>query len=266
MNKTIFAAVVALISTAASAQISWVSGVYSQDFDSMATAGVSLTRPTSSTASSAVPGQLWNNNSSILGWYSSFENPANVGGLNVSATNGNWIGAGVAGTPNTIPTYDTRFIRVTDGSTTTTGHTGNYGTVNSSDRAFGMMNSGSVPSTVPVRNTIGVRFTNNSGRDLREFTVSYTGEQWRRGAGTGALVDKIDFAYRLFGAGTFNVDQMPVTVTSSWVDVNALDFNSVQTGTVGLALDGNLAVNQSVITSTVTGINWTQGSDLVLRW
>lgn len=253
----------------AHAQVNYNLGSYTQNFDTLATAGVTINRPTGPAAQTGVAGQNWDNNTTITGWYSSFENPANVGGLNPHATNGNWIGAGVLGTANTIPTYDTRFIRVNDGSTTATGATSNYGTVNSTDRALGIMNSGSLGSTVPIRNTIAVRLVNNSSISLREFTLGYWGEQWRQGAGTPAPTpgaDRIDFAYRVFSAGSFNVDQLPVTVTSGWTNENSLDFNSVKTGTALAVLDGNLAANRVFITSTVTGFVWNPGDELVLRW
>lgn len=270
MNKTL-TALCALAATAiASAQVGYVSGTYTQNFDTLASFGIE-TRPNSSTTTTPVSGQVWNNNSTLQGWYSSFENNTNVGLVAPVGTNGNWIGAGILNspTPHTIPTLDTRFIRISDGSgATQTGATFNYGTANASDRALGILNSGSVASTAPARNTMGIRFKNNSGRTLTEFTVRYTGEQWRRGAGTGTPVapDRIDFAYRIFGAGTFNVDQMPVTVTSGWNDVNALDFVAPQTGTTALALDGNLAANQTALSSTITGLNWAVGDDIVLRW
>lgn len=269
MKKSLMAVFAVAGMSAAFAQVNYNLGPYTQNFNTLATAGVNVLRPTGPSASTNVAGQVWDNNSTITGWYSSFENPANVAGLNPHATNGNWIGAGVLGTTNTIPTYDTRFIRVNDGSTTATGATSNYGTVGSSDRALGIMNSGSVGSTVPVRNTIALRLTNMSSITLNEFTLGYWGEQWRQGAGTGSpapAADRLDFAYRVFNSGSFNVDQLPVTVTAGWTDVNALDFNSVKTGTVLAVLDGNAADNRVFITSRVTGLVWAPGQDLVLRW
>lgn len=270
MNKTLIVAIAMASASFASAQFSYAGGTYTQDFNSLATTG-SVTRPTSSTGTTAIAGQLWNNDSTIQGWYSSFENGTNVGAAVPSGTNGNWIGAGVINTPtpHTIPTFDTRFIRISDGTVANpSGATFNYGTVNSTDRALGMLNSGSVASTVPARNTIGLRIKNTSGGTLTSFTLAYWGEQWRQGAGTGNPIpaDRIDFSYRVFSAGTFNVDQMPVTVSAGWTNEDNLDFVSLKTGSTQSGLDGNAADNRRFITYTVTGLNWANNDELVMRW
>src|SRR5438045_882799 len=52
-----------------------------------------------------------------------------------------------------------------------------YGAVNSTDRALGSLASGSVSPMY------GAVFVNNTANTYTAFTVSFTGEQWRRGTG-----------------------------------------------------------------------------------
>ncbi|MCS6929877.1 MAG: hypothetical protein NZM43_10340, partial [Saprospiraceae bacterium] len=50
-----------------------------------------------------------------------------------------------------------------------------YGATGSSERAFGELSSGNLPTVY-----IGAQFTNNTGSTITSLTISYTGEQWRR--------------------------------------------------------------------------------------
>jgi hypothetical protein len=69
----------------------------------------------------------------------------------------------------------------------TAGDTYSFGAAGSTDRAFGMLQSGAL---IP---TIGACFTNNTGGSVNKLTIAYTGEQWR--LGTAARVDRMDFQY-----------------------------------------------------------------------
>jgi len=59
---------------------------------------------------------------------------------------------------------------------------------------------------------------------------------------------------------------MPVTVTSGWTDENNLDFVALQTSATQGGLDGNASANRRFITYTVTGLNWANNDELVMRW
>lgn len=111
------------------------------------------------------------------------------------------------------------------------------------DRAFGMLQSGSL---VP---TIGAQFINDTGSVVSEFTFSYTGEKWRSGVANRASADRLDFWYAIDGGDR--------------VDFDDLDFLSQNTATTG-ALDGN--VNSTFISATITGLNIAAGSLFVIRW
>lgn len=113
------------------------------------------------------------------------------------------------------------------------GDTYSFGTAGSSDRAFGMLQSGSL---IP---TIGAMITNETGEAITSLLIGYTGEQWRLGA--LSREDRLDFQ--------ISFDATSLT-TGTWTDVDALDFVApVTTGTTGM-LDGNAAANRSAISAT----------------
>ena len=126
-----------------------------------------------------------------------------------------------------------------------------------SDRALGSVSSGS-------RNNIayGVRLLNDTGVPLTNFTVSYTGEQWRNGGNTSA--QPLAFSYRIDATIT---DSDPVGV-AAWTAVPALNFVSPTVGgTTGVALDGNAAANRTVIPGvTLSGFVVFPGQEIFLRW
>ena len=166
----------------------------------------------------------------------------------------NFDSLAVTGTSNVTPqgwgfnetgtSLDTNY-RTGDG-TANSGDTYSFGS--NSDRAFGTLQSGSL---IPV---IGACFTNNTGSPITSLEVAYTGEQWR--LGTAARADRLDFQY--------SVDATSLT-TGSWANLDALDFSSPNTAVVG-ALDGNLAVNKTVITAKITGLNIANGATIFIRW
>ncbi|HEV8139182.1 MAG TPA: Calx-beta domain-containing protein, partial [Pyrinomonadaceae bacterium] len=132
-----------------------------------------------------------------------------------------------------------------------TGDTYSFGAASNTERAFGGLRTGSL---VPI---IGAAFTNNTGRTITSFVISYTGEQWRLGT-SGRAPDKLDFQYSTT-AGS-------LTDVVTWTDIDALDFSSpVTTGTVG-ALNGNSAANRTAISHTITGLSIPNGAAFWIRW
>lgn len=123
-----------------------------------------------------------------------------------------------------------------------------YGSTSSSDRALGSVGSGSVISR------FGLVLMNDSGSAITGFTLSYTGEQWRRGS---AAANKLTFSYAV-GATDIN--------TGTFFTATDLDFTAPNTTGTSIALDGNAAGNKTAVSHTVTGINWGAGQTLVLRW
>ena len=130
-----------------------------------------------------------------------------------------------------------------------TADTYSFGAAGNSDRALGTLQSGSLVSI------IGASFVNGMASPINKLSVAFMGEQWRLGA-TGRA-DRLDFQYSL--------DATSLT-TGTWVDVDALDFSSPNTGPTTGALNGNDAANQANRSATLTGLNWAPGSTLYIRW
>ena len=151
-----------------------------------------------------------------------------------------------------------------DGNTST-GNLYSFGTGTATDRALGSIGSGNAA----VGNIFyGVRLTNNTGATITSLDVSYVGEQWRMGGCTPtpctSAAQTVSFSY-LVGSPT--VTGSLAEFQSAGVAVAALNFTSPQFGpSTGTALNGNLAANRVAISSTISGLNIPNGTDIMLRW
>jgi uncharacterized protein len=123
-----------------------------------------------------------------------------------------------------------------------------FGAAAAADRALGGVQSGSL---VP---RFGASFQNGTGAAITGLTISYVGEQWR--LGTAGRADRIDFQYSLDATSL---------ATGTWIDVDALDFSSPFTTTVG-AVDGNAAANRTAISATISSISIPNSSVFWIRW
>lgn len=130
----------------------------------------------------------------------------------------------------------------------TTGDTYSYGTGTNTDRAFGMLGSGTLSSQ------IGVSFRNTTGQILTSVTIRYTGELWRTGAANRQ--DKLDVQF------STNASSL---ATGTWVDVNELDFLAPVLTTTG-AKNGNQAANRRVIQFTLSGLSIPINGVFYFRW
>ncbi len=195
-----------------SGQVSYAGGSYTQNFDTL---------PASGTFTLTGNGPLALNAA-----------PISASGL------GGWTFAKYDGT-GTVALF-----RVEAG-TGTSGAIYSYGTGSSSDRALGSLASGSTISR------FGLTLVNSTGLPITQFTLNYTGEEWRGGTGTNSLA----FEYAL-GATDIN--------TGTFVAASALNFAAPTTATG--ALVGNSAPNRTAVGATVTGLNWAPGQTLTLRW
>lgn len=116
------------------------------------------------------------------------------------------------------------------------------GATSATDRALGSLR------TNAFTDSYGAQFANGTGAAVASITISYHGEQWRVGDVTGRT-DQLDFQYSLNATG---IDDNGATTT--WVDVDALDFVGPEhptSGTVGLRV-GNAAANSAIVSSTFT--------------
>ncbi len=141
-------------------------------------------------------------------------------------------------------------MAVTDG-TANSGNIYNLGTVDATERAFGSLASG---STVP---SFGAFYANNTGSSITQLELDGMMEQWRSGS-NASVTETYVFEYSL-DATSLN--------TGTWVAVP--NFNLVEkviASAAANALNGNLPENQTGISASITGINWTPGSTLWIRW
>lgn len=165
----------------------------------------------------------WTNNTTLTGWSSS----------NVDGT--------------AITTY-----RADNGSVSTVG-IGSYGSTGSNDRGLG-----GFPHNAPGGGIYyGIQLTNNTATTTyKQLNISYTAEQWRKGAGSAKVTFVFDYSFSATGltTGTF----------TNFAALNATAPNAAGGGST--AIDGNAVGNRVNLSSMITGINWAPGSTLWLRW
>jgi hypothetical protein len=172
-------------------------------------------------------------------YFQNFDTLANTG-TGISWTN-NLPASGMPGWYSTQATYD-----ADDGTNSLTGQY-SHGTGTSTERALG---------SVAFNGAIlryGMRLNNASGGTFSSLYLDYTGEEWRSGS---TLTDKLVFEYSTSATSL---------VSGNWTPVTALDFNSPNNTGAG-PLNGNLAVNQSFQSATITGLTWLNGTDVWVRW
>ena len=145
-----------------------------------------------------------------------------------------WYFSEANGSANTTYTAGT--------GSSSTGDTYSFG--NSSDRAFGGLQSGSL---VP---TIGAKLINNTGSSIVHLLISYTGETWRVGGADRA--DRLDFQ--------FSTDATSLS-TGTWTDVNNLDYVNV-----GQATGSGSIQHSTSISELISGLNIANGSTFWIRW
>jgi predicted extracellular nuclease len=201
---------------AAQSTISYTGGTYEQNFDTLPSAGT-FTFPAS-------------------GPYSLDAAPINASGAS------GWSLARVGGSGSVALFF------VGTGSSTT-GGVYSFGAASNGERAFGMLQSGTNVAA------IGAVLVNNTSVTITQFTLSFTGEQWRKGGSTAQ--DRLNFEYRV-GATSI--------VDGTFTAATALNFpGPIFNAGAGL-LDGNTAANRTAISATVSGLSWEPGQSLAIRW
>jgi hypothetical protein len=181
-----------------------------------------------SLATSGTP--TWTDNSTIAGWY--------------SQTN-----------------YGSTTYQADDGSSTNDDRK-SYGSGTDADRALGhFADPGLLSGDFPRTAAWGVVFQNDTGGDIFQITVNYTGEQWRQESVT---TDRLDFSY---GVSSSDItDFVPATENPGgiWTPFSALDFLPPQSGS-GTDIDGNDPANSDTLSQTIN-VSVPNGSYLALRW
>lgn len=133
----------------------------------------------------------------------------------------------------------------------TTGNVYNVGLVDSEDRAFGTLADA---TTVPA---LGAVFQNNTGSLVSKISIQTRMEQWRE-SGNAGINESVAFYYSL--------DATSLS-TGTWTPVTALNLNEKLTAaTNSAAVNGNLAVNYTLLSNIITGLNWANGANLWIKW
>lgn len=169
----------------------------------------------------------WTDNSTLPGWYAS---------KSVS--------------PNAVSLY-----RAGTGSDTA-GAIYSFGSSGSTERALG-----SIASGTPGNFAYGARFLNDTGLEVTNIQVSYTGEQWRNGG--NATAHTLAFSYRISNSAITDSD---VLNTAFWTSVSALNFITPTVGTTPAALDGNSAANRTSLSALLNGVILFPDQELFIRW
>lgn len=186
---------------------------------------------------------LFNSGNTTLTGRGPFSLDGNVGGGLVSTGMAGWTGANFDGSSGNTE------VRAQNGSQSGSAGRGvvSFGQTGSTERALGAL-----PTSNQI-NQFGVTFSNTSGSTITQLEISFYGEQWR--AGDAGVSNTLSFFYGL-GGGL-------ISATTSFA---ALDFSSPNTAGGNAALDGNAAANRQLISATITGLNWSSGATLTLRW
>ena len=209
------------------AQVLLSGGAYNQNFD---------------TLPSTVGNNPWVNGVTLSGWYcNALLSPA-VFGENGAATN--IIAANVA-----------------SGSTGAFYSYASNGVSTLSDRSMGSVGANALAASGQPMMAYGVRFVNDTGEALTNFTVSYTGEQWRANNATDA--QGLTFSYRIDSSPITYAD--PTSTSNAWTSVSALNFTSPIISTAG-ALDGNASANRALISFQIQGFALFPGQEIFFRW
>lgn len=148
-------------------------------------------------------------------------------------------------------------IRANNGNSYTWSGLRSYGANDSTERAFGTY---ILNETVPYGGTMrqGLRLINDSGRTLTGFTLRFTGEQWRYGA--GGTRNAIDVSYAIFNAGEGTLSD------SDGVYTQFTRFDAPRYTGGSAVTDGNAAAFRSEVSQEVAGLNWAPGQELWLCW
>jgi len=235
--------------SALSAQILYDGGVYSQNFDAdyphdVLTPSTNYARTFTPNLDSVNP-NLDGGTVGWVGWYA-------------AAGGGAGLSTGVS------PSVSNSDIRISDGTQSTQFALYIFRPAGTQDGALGsiVVNalSGLASPGEPVGfTTFGMRLVNNTSETLTQFTLGYTGEQWRV-ASNQTVAHTLDVSFQL-GATSL--------VDGAWTSVPELMFTGPQVNAnpgAAFNIDGNLEANQMTLGHTVFGINWEPGAELWIRW
>ena len=150
-----------------------------------------------------------------------------------TSTPAGWVAGKYSSTQNRQPPGSAPVdgtLYVDNGSSGTKGRSYNYGTTGDSDRAVG-----GVPTTASGDRAIQLAITNDTGSEITELTLAYTGEQWRNTRTNTFLPQMLTVWFSTEPGSGF------VSMGSQF------DFGSPSNGYFNSALDGNDPDNRTEI-------------------
>ncbi len=168
-------------------------------------------------------------------------------GISGTAYLAGWTALRIAGSG----TIGQTLTMAVDNGVTTSGNVYNIGTTSASDRAFGSLASG---TTTPA---FGASFTNNTGSTVTSIDFAGICEQWR--SGTSNTANEVDTFAISFDATALN--------NGTWTNISGMNLTEILTTTTsGAAVDGNNSANRVFKSATASGLNWSAGSTMWIRW
>lgn len=173
----------------------------------------------------------WSNNETLVGWY------ARTDAISSITTYAAGVGASTGGQLYAF---------------------GVLGEHTKEDRALGLVATDDFFGTAGSgKGYLGWRLKNETGKYISSISITWSGEQWRRGANTNT--QSISLSYQT-GISIISL------ITGTWTTTSSI-FISPQTGTIAASLDGNLPENRvSNITCVLSDLHLQNGDEIMLRW
>ena len=231
-SRSIAAVGVALLSlTSATAQTlsySNAGSTYSQDFNSLATSGVTL--PTNGGVIFALNDPTGINATNMAGWYGE----AALKTVYLANSGGTTTGA--------FYSYSTN------------------GASSASDQALGLETT-----TTSGQEIFGLGISNTTGVTLTNFNISFNAEYWHDGTATSAKT--LAFGYVVDGGATLptiSTNGVITPASGSYVHDATLDYTKAGSG-IARALDGHASTNSTAETDTLN-VSWAPNTTLWLVW
>jgi hypothetical protein len=225
-------ALVACATTCASLSAAVIlnTGSYSENFDDRISTTTTVNAAFSSTVGvqSAIPP----GGSGSSGW-----DGAKIGGT--GATGMNFVVDNGAGNSGALYSYGSTL----SGSTTP-----------DLERALGAVASGTNIAA------FGVEIVNNTGATRQTADISYIGEFWRSSTSATGAPNTLVFGYSVGPSSSATY------LTAASAGLASLDLVGPAPVAANGPLDGDLPINQSPRSGTLTNLNWLPGQSLYLRW
>lgn len=163
----------------------------------------------------------------------------------------NWLAVGNSGGSTSTPTS---FI-LNDGNNTTLNSLSSFGTTGEGDRALGYVPGGDNG----LVSYVGWRLKNTmASTTITKVHITWTLEQWRVLSGAA---QPLTIRYQISSSPITSI--LPGSLTSP---APILSLSSPKSNGSGVALDGNLSVNRTTATQTISNLNIPPGSEILICW